>query len=140
MSSPTKADADTLFSTPKPGTQPTTFDRHTRSEKRKRMSSQELLQSPDLTDTEHSIVLLVEEKLKHLEKLNKLDILDTFLSDVTELKNIVSTYQKETNELKNTVATLQTEITHVKNENKLLKESLLDLKAVWRLRGALVYV
>ena len=104
------------------------------------MSSQELLQSPDLTDTEHSIVLLVEEKLKHLEKLNKLDILDMLLSDVTELKNIVSTYQKETNELKNTVATLQTEITHVKNENKLLKESLLDLKAVWRLRGALVYV
>lgn len=98
------------------------------SAKRKKRSSQELLESSELSDIEHNIVLLIEDKLKNLEKLQKLDMLDTLLSEVAELKTMVNTFKVKANETEKAVLVLQTEMNTIKTENRLLKETLLDLQ------------
>lgn len=97
--------------------------------KKKRISSEELLKSPDLTDVEHNLILLIEEKLQPLNKLGKLDLLDQVVSDMEELKNIVTTFKSETTALKETVSELKQEMSTIKKENYLLRESLLDLQS-----------
>lgn len=99
---------------------------HTR--KKKRLSSQELLESPDLTDTEYNIVSLIEERFKNLEKLNKLDALDTLLAEVADLKSMVTAFKTETDELQNTVSVMKSEIIDIQRENSQLKEMVLDLQ------------
>ena len=54
---------------------------------------------------EHSFVGLIEEKCKHLHKLNKLDVLDSAVEQVKDLKELVTAGKAETQQLKMTVST-----------------------------------
>ncbi len=85
------------------------------------MSSQEWLCSPHQTDTEHIIILLMEDKLKHLQKLDKLDLLDSLHAEISQIKQIISTYQTETETLKATTHKLRDDVTNLSKENKQLK-------------------
>lgn len=83
--------------------------------KKRRLSSWELLQCPDLKYIKQSIALLVEKKPSA----------DSILAEILDFKNSVQMYQAEVKELKQTVTTLCVDI--VNKENNTMKEMLQDL-------------
>lgn len=117
MESPPNIDSALAPCTSTPGQKEdtSTFTNKPPESKRKCMSSQELLCSPHQTDTEHIIILLMEDKLKHLQKLDKLDLLDSLHAEISQ---IISTYQTETETLKATTHKLRDDVTNLSKENK----------------------
>lgn len=118
---------DNLCSTPKPKPLlPDTTDRtdgRTPASKRLHKSSKELLDSLELSDTERSIIMLIEDKLKPLERLSNLDIVDTLHAEI-----LVHTYKTENDELRGTVQNLHKDFANLTSKNKELRETLLDLQ------------
>ncbi|KAL7371043.1 hypothetical protein ABVT39_017087 [Epinephelus coioides] len=78
--------------------------------KRKRLSSSELLQRPELTDMEYSLIVLIEETMCLLDKLNKLDISDTLQAEIKELKDTICAVKSDNEKLRGGYQRMEQEI------------------------------
>ena len=99
-----------------------------RTPKRKRLTSNELLQRPELTDTEYSLIVLMEEKMQLLNKLEKLDKLDLMEQNIRGLTETITTLKEDNKQLRGEYQCLQTTVDNLQKENDALTEAVIDLQ------------